>query len=159
MAIKTPLQIVGRRRTTIETGEGLTEQAHKRETDMNWILRDYQKTGRIQHAKEHAGRYDDVTGADFQSAMLIVTRAQQMFDELPSTTRKRFGNDPRAFLEFVQDPKNEDELRRMGMLKGNDGLNSAGADVGSPTPEKTAENGTQAVSEGAPEPGAQTGAS
>lgn len=127
------------KRVTVETGDGLTEQSHKNETDMNYILRDYQRTGLIKHAKEHEGRYDDVSVQDFQEAMFLVTQAQSMFDSLPANIRKRFGNDPSAFLEFTQNPENAPEMTRMGILRGNDGVDIRGAQTGAPTPSPAPE--------------------
>lgn len=117
----------------VVTGAGKTEQAHKAQCDINVILRDYQRTGLIRHAKENAGRYDDVTAIDFTQAMQLVTSAQNMFLSLPSDMRKRFGNDPAAFLDFVQNPENAGEMQKLGILKGNDGIDVSGALVGSPT--------------------------
>ena len=125
-----------RRPITLDTGEGKTEQAHKHETDMNYILRDYARTGLIKHAQQHAGRYDDVSVQDFQEAMFIVKEAQNMFDNLPGQIRKRFGQDPAAFLEFVQNPENKDEMQRLGILRGNDGVDINGAITNAPTEEE-----------------------
>jgi phage internal scaffolding protein len=116
----------------VDCGESMTEQAHAKECDMNHILRQYQKTGLIKHAKENQGRYDDVTSQDFQEAMFLVTQAQNMFNELPANIRNRFGNDPAAFMDFVHDPSNQAEMARMGILAGNDGIDVTGAAVGSP---------------------------
>lgn len=120
-------------RPTVNTGEGLTEQAHKRETDINYILRDYERTGFIKHAKQHQGTYDDISVQDFQEAMFIVKQAQNMFSELPGAVKKRFSNDPREFLSFVQNPANLEEMGRLGILKGNDGIDIKGTSVNVPT--------------------------
>jgi phage internal scaffolding protein len=133
--------------STIDTGRGKTEQSHKRETDMNYILRDYTRTGFIKHAMKHEGVYDDVTAQDFQDAMFIVKSAQSMFEELPAAIRKRFGNDPAQFYEFTQNPSNEDEMRSLGILKGNDGIDIKGAAVNVPIGEDS-----PAVVEGVIEP-------
>jgi phage internal scaffolding protein len=117
------------------TGKGQTEQAHEKQCDMNYILRDYQKTGLVKHAKAHEGQYDDVTVSDFQDAMFLVTEAKNMFDALPSNIRTRFENDPAKFLGFVQNPANGDELKALGILKGNDGVNKDGEPVSTPTEE------------------------
>lgn len=114
-------------RSILETGEGLTEQAHKKITDMNFILRDYAKTGLMKHAKNHEGTYDDISVTDFQDAMFKVTQAQNMFNDLPSQIKKRFGHNPAEFLEFVQNPNNATEMASLGILKGNDGLDIKGA--------------------------------
>lgn len=122
-----------RRRVVVHTGPGKTEQAHKRETDMNYILKEYAKTGFMKHSKEHQGRYDDVSVQSFQEAMFTVTSAQSMFNELPAAVRKRFMNNPAEFLGFVQNPENKEEMQRMGILKGNDGVDITGAPVMAPT--------------------------
>lgn len=135
-----------RRRVGIHTGEGLTEQSHKDECDINCILRDYQRTGLLKHAKDHQGRYDDITVQDFQEAMNTVTQAQQMFSELPSSIRKKFHQDPSLFLEYVHDKNNLTEMQRMGILKGNDGIDIKGTPVNSPT-EDDVKKSQQAPSE------------
>lgn len=122
-----------RRRPVVETGPGLTEQSHKAQCDINLILKDYVKTGLVRHAAQFEGRYDDVSALEFQDAMRLVRNAQEMFEQLPAATRKRFGNDPAAFLEFTQNPANGPEMARLGMLKGNDGIDVRGAAVAAPT--------------------------
>lgn len=131
IVIKKALQRV--KGSTIDTGLGLTEQAHKKVTDMNYILRDYAKTGLMKHVKKHQGTYDDISLTDFQDAMFKVTTAQNMFNDLPASLKKRFGNDPGEFLTFVQDKNNVDEMHRLGLLKGNDGIDVSGASVNVPT--------------------------
>lgn len=130
-AIKKPL-VRGYSKSTISTGKGLTEQAHKNECDMNFILRDYARTGLIRHAKQHEGKYDDIGVQDFQEAMFIVAQASSMFEQLPAAIRKRFKNDPAAFLEFAQNPDNKSEMQKMGILRGNDGIDISGAPSGAP---------------------------
>lgn len=116
----------------LDTGPGKTEQAHKNECDMNFILRDYTRTGFIRHAKNNQGRYDDVSVSSFQDAMFLVTQAKNMFNELPSQVRKRFGNDPSEFLGFVQNPENKEEMAKLGILKGNDGVDLSGVPTKAP---------------------------
>jgi hypothetical protein len=121
-----------RARPTIETGKGITEQSHKNETDINFILRDYRRTGFMKHAKEHQGRYDDVSVDSFQEAMFTVTTAQNMFNELPGLVRKEFDHDPGKFLEFVQNPENKEKMEKMGILRGNDGIDLNGVATNAP---------------------------
>ena len=94
------------KRNKINTGKGLTEQSHKHETDINYILKEYTRTGFINHAKQNEGRYDDISVQDFQEAMFIVSDATNMFAELPGQIRKEFKNSPSQFLDFVQNPNN-----------------------------------------------------
>ena len=54
----------------------ITEQAHKKETDINWLLKDYMKTGLMKHAKNYEGQYDDVSAIDFENAMNTVSQSR-----------------------------------------------------------------------------------
>ena len=119
-------------KSTVDTGPGLTEQAHKNETDVNYILKDYVRTGFIKHAKENQGKYDDISVQDFQEAMFIVAEANSMFEELPGQVRKEFKNDPSRFLEFVQNPNNAEKMQELGILKGNDGMDLKGVPTSAP---------------------------
>lgn len=111
----------------IDTGEGLTEQAHKNQCDINMILKDYQRTGFIQHAKKHQGKYDDVSAIDFQKAQNTVANVKTLFERLPALIRAEFNHEPGAFLEYVQNPANAKKLQQRGILKGNDGIDISGA--------------------------------
>lgn len=98
------------------TNKVVTEQSHKDECDINKIMHKFQRTGIITHSKKYEGQYDYATSTDFLTAMSIVARGQQMFDDLPSSLRSRFGNDPSNFLDFINDPANEDEAVKLGLL-------------------------------------------
>lgn len=95
----------------------LTHQSMADECDINRIMLKWQKTGVIEHVKEYPGGYGDFTNApdDYQQSMNTVIEADNMFMTLPSSIRKRFHNDPAAFLDFVANPKNREELERLGL--------------------------------------------
>jgi len=69
----------------------------------------------MEHVKKNQGQYGDITCQDFQEAMFQVKKAEQMFDELPSSVRAKFQNDPSQFLDYVQDPNNAESLSEMGL--------------------------------------------
>ncbi|AXH77820.1 MAG: internal scaffolding protein [Microviridae sp.] len=95
-----------------------TKQSFKEECDINTIMARYQSTGQIPVINQTAPQYLDVSaGADFQSSMEFVAGAQTLFQEMPSSIRNRFGNDPREFLDFCSQEKNRPELAEMGLLK------------------------------------------
>lgn len=63
------------------------------------------------------GYFDDISSAPtYMEAMNMVSRAQSMFEALPSKLRDRFGNDPKALLEFLDDPANKEEAIKLGLL-------------------------------------------
>lgn len=102
---------------TFPADEDRTKQSFKAEADINNIMARYQKTGVLDFAQKHEPRYGDVTGLDFEAGMQAIATAKTMFADLPSSVRARFKNDPREFLDFVQDPRNRDEARELGLLR------------------------------------------
>lgn len=99
------------------TGPGRTKQSFKNECDINTIMRRYQSTGVLPNMLNQGNaQYLDVTGLDYQEMMQTVSGANSLFQELPSSIRSRFKNDPAAFLDFTNDPNNRLELAEMGLL-------------------------------------------
>jgi len=98
-----------------DLGVSLTKQSFSAECDINNIMRKYQKTGAIDHVNKHEASYGFATSMDFQEALDTITRGQTMFDELPSSIRTKFENDPKKFLDFVQDEKNLTEMQELGL--------------------------------------------
>lgn len=99
-------------------GASQTKQAFKEECDINRIMRKFERTGMIEHARTVPGGYGDFCSApEFHEACNVVLAAQEMFSTVPSKVRKRFDNDPAAFLAFVQDPANADEMVELGLAR------------------------------------------
>jgi len=92
-------------------------QSFKDECDINRIMAGYQRTGVATWLEQREGQYKDVTGLDFLLAMDTVVKAREMFDELPSSVRDKFYNDPALFLDFMHDPKNQDEMIALGLAR------------------------------------------
>ena len=132
-------EIVERVRPVVNTGPGLTKQSHKDETNVNLILRRYQKTGMINFVNAQKGAYMDTDPIEFQEAMNMIIQANNMFAKIPSGIRKRFGNDPKEFYEFLHNPENMDEMVRMGLAN-------------KPEPAPAPEPAPEPVPEPAPEP-------
>lgn len=100
-----------------ECGPSLTKQASKNECDVNVIMSRYMKTGVIDHLNEYHGEYGDFGDAqDFLNSQIIVQDAQNMFDSIPAEIRKNFDNSPSKFLDFVQNPENQNDMVEMGLL-------------------------------------------
>lgn len=102
---------------TFDHSKGLTKQSFKDECDINKILARFQKTGALSHYMASGPQYGEITQATLSDAMNIVATANTMFEELPSSIRDRFKNDPGEFLDFVQDPKNAEEMAELGLRK------------------------------------------
>lgn len=75
----------------------------------------YLKTGLLEHVRQDAAQYLDVTGADFTEAQNLVAGAKSMFHSLPSHIRTKFDNNPAEFLKFMENPANAQEAIEMGL--------------------------------------------
>ncbi|QXP08616.1 MAG: internal scaffolding protein [Arizlama microvirus] len=110
-----------------ETGEityppSMTKQSFLAECDINNIIKAFKVSGQIKHINERAaqGAYADLPDPiEFQEALHQVKQAQASFATLPAHVRSRFDNNPQTFLTFITDPKNQDEIIRLGLATDN----------------------------------------
>lgn len=95
----------------------LAIQSAEEESNINTIVRRFGLTGQLPAdvSMPQSGDFLDIP--DFHTAMNIVRKTQEEFLRVPAETRARFGNDPQAFMSFVEDDANYEEARRMGLLK------------------------------------------
>lgn len=96
--------------------DGKTRQEFKDECDINNIMSRYRKDGIVTHINVREPQYGIVPAVDFHAAMNLVTDAQQTFETLDSSIRKKFGNSIENFLEFVENPDNTEAMEEMGLL-------------------------------------------
>ena len=87
---------------TKPNGKSRTRQSHAADCDINNIMAKFQKTGSIDHVAKHGPQYGEVTAITYHEAQNLVIEAQDMFNDLPSSARAKFENDPRNFMDFVQ---------------------------------------------------------
>lgn len=131
---KEPPQLMGfhrpmhRRRVAVSfPAETLTEQSHKHACDVNNIMARYTATGVMEHVRNFEPVYADMTEGDYHDAMNAVASAKSMFEDLPSTMRRHFGDDPARFLAFCQeseDPAGELQALAEGYRKQALGIDS-----------------------------------
>lgn len=95
----------------------LTRQEFAKESDINNILKQYNKTGMLSHLTKHRGDYTELSQIDYHTALNQLNDAKESFDSLPSELRKKFEFNPANFIAFVSDPENKDEIAKMGLLK------------------------------------------
>lgn len=104
---------------------GRTKQSFKDECDINFIMARYERTGVLPDASRlELARYADMSGFDFQDAMMLVAGAKSAFMELPAELRAQFDNDPGKLVHFMnvaQAPDAAPDVRaeavRLGLLK------------------------------------------
>jgi phage internal scaffolding protein len=103
------------RMPTINDSGQRAQQQFKDDADINTIMRKFQKTGVIDHVSRYQPEYGFASPMTLHESMNIVKNAETMFADLPSSVRNRFENSPLAFLEFVQDGKNYEEAKSLGL--------------------------------------------
>lgn len=101
----------------VETMPSLTVQSQADEADINVMMKRFGVTGKFPENLRvpQFGDYSHIT--DFASAWKVIQDAASEFMTLPAEVRSRFENNPQLFLEFVEDGRNLDELRKMGLAK------------------------------------------
>lgn len=98
--------------------ELITKQEFKDECEIYNILKQYQRTGIIQHINSKQPIFEDLPDEyDFQSSMNTILRAEEAFAALPSSIRDSYDNDPQRFLAALTDPAQADKLIELGVLK------------------------------------------
>lgn len=93
----------------------LAHQSFKEEADINEIVRRFGLTGVIPQGLKVPTYQDFEDVFDFQTAQNALVAADRAFMALPAEIRKRFGNNAGEFVDFCSDPKNLDEMRKMGL--------------------------------------------
>lgn len=96
-------------------GKTMTQQQFKDTHDINNIISQYNRTG-LAPQRQSPAVYGDVSHIDYHAALSLVSDIDNVFHRLPSKIRGRFHNDVRQMLRFVEDPANEKEARKLGLL-------------------------------------------
>lgn len=98
------------------TGDpGLTDQSQAAETDVNLIVARALRSG-VLPGSDIQKIYADVSNSlSYHEAKNLILNAENQFNSLNASVRAKFENDPAKFLDFVDDPKNAQELINMGL--------------------------------------------
>lgn len=99
-------------------GKSLTEQSHKKGTDINHLVKIYAKTGQIPIAKTEA-QYGEAPAVTYHEALNIINQANQNYYDLPPEIRNNFDS-PNEFTEFVHNPENKQKMQELGILAQNE---------------------------------------
>ena len=98
------------------TGESLTQQHFKEETEINNILRAHDRNGVIEHIHRGNAIYGDFSEiTDFSDAIEQIKEAQAEFLTIPSGIREKFKNDAGEFFKFASNPDNHKQMVEMGL--------------------------------------------
>lgn len=99
------------------TGESMTQEHFREETEILNIIRRHDRNGVIDHINKGTAIYGDFSEiTDYRDMIHKLREADSAFAQVPSDVRKRFENDPAKFFNFVTDESNHEALAEMGLL-------------------------------------------
>lgn len=105
----------GRKRIRVQTinkEPSLTDQSQAAETDVNFIM----SRNRYNQLPEHPGTYADLSEiGDLVEMHEQIRYADQIFKTIPAKLRAKFDNDPAKLIDYLNDPKNDDEAIAYGL--------------------------------------------
>ena len=99
------------------TGESMTQEHFREETEILNIIRRHDRNGVIDHINKGSAIYGDFSEiTDYRDMIHKLREADSAFAQVPSDVRKRFENDPAKFFNFVTDESNHEALAEMGLV-------------------------------------------
>lgn len=102
---------------TVNTEDSMTQESSNDDTDINVIMKRYGQTGQVPGVLQE-GIYGDFTQVqDYRTALELVRQADTAFAEVPAEVRNEFDNDPQRFIDFANDEKNIEQMRKWGLAK------------------------------------------
>lgn len=101
-----------RERVRTEVGESSrTKESLAQETDINYIVSRFKKTGAISHVNQAAAKYGDFSATtDLKSAFDQVDEATAAFHALPAAVRFAAKNDPVVLGAMLESPEGLEAL-------------------------------------------------
>lgn len=95
----------------------MTKQSFREDADINVLVARF-KAGQEQPPPPGRALYGDFTKVgDYLEAMTKVAEANSQFEQLTSSVRSRFRNDPAELLAFCDDPANAEEGVQLGLFE------------------------------------------
>lgn len=94
----------------------LATQADKDDSDINTIVRRFGLTGELPVGVRlpEFGDFSSIPN-DYHAAKNFMLSTDEAFLEFPAEVRARFNNDAGAFLDFFNNPANQDEAIKLGL--------------------------------------------
>ena len=96
--------------------ESLTHQEFREESDINTIIERFGIGENPVDAQKWVTNVDiEEAPSDYMGVMNQLILARDQFMSLPAKVRARFDNEPGAFVDFVSDPGNAQEMVALGL--------------------------------------------
>lgn len=95
----------------------LTQQHTAEQTDINYIVATFNKTGVLPQPVQ-LPTYGDFTGvSDYQTALELIKQAEDGFNSLPADARAYFSNNPAYLLEYLDNAPDPQILADLGIAE------------------------------------------
>lgn len=99
----------------------MTQQHLRHEVDTKSILQRYLKTGQLPvHIGKREPKYGDFTDTNYFESMAKakaqVSALVETFNNLPENIQAEFGGDPGAYVQWLSDPKNAVQAKKLGLI-------------------------------------------
>jgi phage internal scaffolding protein len=96
-----------------------TQQQYADECDINKLVERAIQTGDFEAFEPNDGFFIDCSEiGDYADALNYINEVDNEFRELPAAVRAKFDNNASKYADFVIDPANYDECRKLGILQG-----------------------------------------
>lgn len=103
------------RKGIVNDEPSLTKQSEYQQSDIHFILKQFERNGVMNHLAEHEGTYGDYADLPtYHEAQNIIAEAKSMFESVPATIRDQHDNDPGKFVSWMMDPKNREAMLEQG---------------------------------------------
>lgn len=103
--------------TTINDKPSMTKQSLVENANINKIIKRFGYGHVVTNMQKLEGIYGDITSQSLKDASDMMIKASEAFQEVPSDIRKKFGNDPGAFIDYATNNDNIDQLIQWGLAK------------------------------------------
>lgn len=105
----------------------LTVQADRDQADINNIVKQFGLTGQLPYGTDvpEYADFSDIPN-DYHQAIQFAEALKASFMELPAPIRTRFDNDPGLYLDFFDNPDNQEEAIKLGIAFDNRPVAAAG---------------------------------
>lgn len=123
------------RKVITKCGPSKTDQSYKDITNLKNLVAQSEARGLLRANTKWEGQLDDFPAYDFQEAQFMIAKAKTTFEQIPSSIRAKFENDPAKFMQFANNPANINEMRKLGLAKTLDAKTVDGTPIPQPPPE------------------------
>lgn len=109
-------QHTNRKRYTIKNNQpSLTKQSEYQQSDIHYIMKQFERNGVMNHLAQHEGTYGDYADLPtYHEAQNLIAEANSMFETVPASIRELHDNDPSKFVSWMMDSKNREAMLEQG---------------------------------------------